>query len=44
MSKPIHEITIETMEKKTNKVKTLFDTGSFYTIVREDVLPETKFV
>ncbi|MBI4947725.1 MAG: hypothetical protein HY840_15140 [Bacteroidetes bacterium] len=44
MSKPIHEITIGTMEKKTNQVNTLFDTGSFYTIVREDVLPETKFV
>lgn len=44
MSKPIHEITIETMEKKTNQVNTLFDTGSFYTIVREDILPETKFV
>ena len=44
MSKPIHEITIETMENKTNKVNALFDTGSFYTIVREDVLPETKFI
>jgi len=32
------------MEEKTNKVNALFDTGSFYTIVREDVLPETKFV
>ena len=44
MSKPIHNIAIETMEKKVNKVNTLFDTSSFYTIVREDVLPETKFV
>ena len=32
------------MEEKTKKVSTLFDSGSFYTIVREDVLPETKFI
>lgn len=44
MSKPIHTLTIGTMEKNSKKVSTLFDTGSFYTIVREDVLPKTNFV
>ena len=40
MGKPILDATITTAEGKGAGVKVLFDTGSFYTIVRENVLPE----
>lgn len=33
-------VTLVTADEKTVPVKAVFDTGSFYTIVREDVLPE----
>lgn len=39
MSKPIREITITTLDEKTGSVKAVFDSGSFYSIVREDKVP-----
>ena len=39
MSKPIEDVTIKTIDEKTVHAKALFDSGSFYTIVRKDILP-----
>ena len=39
MSKPILDIEIRTPDEATTTVKAVFDTGSFYTIVREDRVP-----
>ena len=39
MSKPIEQITFTTLEDKSVSVEALFDSGSYYTIIREDVLP-----
>ena len=39
MSKPIRNITITTLDEKSREVSAVFDTGSFYTIIREDRLP-----
>lgn len=39
MSKPIKNITITTSGDKSSEVSAIFDTGSFYTIVREDRIP-----
>ena len=44
MSNPILNIEFITPEEKKGKAKALFDSGSFYTILREDKLPKnTKF-
>ena len=40
MSKPILEIQITTPDEKSGKVNAVFDSGSFYTILREDKVPE----
>lgn len=44
MSKPIREIGISTLDEKERKVSAVFDTGSFYTILREDKVPSGAMV
>ena len=44
MSKPIRKVEIATPDQKSATVKTVFDTGSFYTIVREDKVPSPRFI
>jgi hypothetical protein len=39
MTKPVLQIEITTAEEKSGSVKAVFDTGSFYTILREDKVP-----
>src|SRR5688572_8424486 len=39
MTKPIQEIKITTPDEKSAIVKAVFDSGSFYTILREDKVP-----
>lgn len=39
MSKPIIDIELRTIDGKTAKAKAVVDTGSYYTIIREDKLP-----
>ncbi|MBI2058387.1 MAG: hypothetical protein HYT87_01315 [Nitrospirae bacterium] len=41
MSKPIRDVQVTTLDDKTRQVKAVIDTGSFYTIIREDRLPST---
>jgi hypothetical protein len=40
MTKPVLEIEITSAEGKARTVKAVFDTGSFYTLLREDRIPE----
>ncbi|MBW8051630.1 MAG: retroviral-like aspartic protease [Cytophagales bacterium] len=44
MSNPIQKVEVETIDKNTKSVNALFDSGSFYTIIRSDSMPATKFV
>lgn len=44
MSKPIYSIEIITADAKKRAVNTVFDTGSFYTIIREDCIPEIQTI
>lgn len=39
MSKPILDVTLSTAEGRTAAARAVVDSGSFYTIVRESVLP-----
>jgi hypothetical protein len=39
MSKPVVEIQITTLDEKSAAVKAVFDTGSFYSILRADKVP-----
>ncbi len=39
MSKPVKEVTITTLEDKTAQVLAVFDSGSFFSIIREDKIP-----
>ena len=39
MSKPVLEIILTTPDEATTTVKAVFDTGSFYSILREDKVP-----
>lgn len=39
MSKPIRTIKVKTMDGKRAEVEALIDTGSFYTIIRQDCVP-----
>ena len=39
MSKPIRDVDIVTANGKKSSVSAVLDTGSFYTIIREDCLP-----
>jgi hypothetical protein len=39
MSRPMQEIKITTADEKSATVRAVFDSGSFYTIVREDKVP-----
>jgi hypothetical protein len=39
MGKPILEVEVTTSEEATSRVKAVFDTGSFYSILREDKVP-----
>ena len=39
MSKPIFEVSFTTLDEKTGTARAVFDTGSFYSILREDKLP-----
>ncbi|MBI4645543.1 MAG: hypothetical protein HY738_02850 [Bacteroidia bacterium] len=41
--KPVQKITIATKDKKSRTLEALFDSGSFYNIIRKDSLPETRF-
>lgn len=40
MSKPILEIGITTLDEKTGQARAVFDSGSFYTIIRQDKVPQ----
>ncbi len=40
MSKPVINIKLTTLERKTIGVEALLDTGSFYSIIRQDRLPQ----
>ncbi len=40
--KPIQKVIIETLEGNIKTVDALFDSGSFYNIIRRDKLPVTK--
>ena len=44
MSKPTRDVEIETADGKKAGVHAVLDTGSFYTIVREDCLPKGALV
>ncbi len=39
MGKPILEVTVQEIQGRTSSVRTVFDSGSHYTIVREGALP-----
>ncbi|MBI4667926.1 MAG: hypothetical protein HY747_01880 [Elusimicrobia bacterium] len=39
MSKPIERIKVTTLDGKNFYVKALFDTGAFYTLIRQDFVP-----
>ena len=40
MSKPVRDIDIRTKDGKRGEVQALIDSGSFYTIIRQDCLPK----
>src|SRR3990172_8026179 len=40
MSKPIKEIVVTTPDNKSDRVLAVFDSGSFYTILRDDKVPK----
>lgn len=40
MRKPIRKITITTLDEKSTQVDAVFDSGAYWTIIREDRLPE----
>ena len=44
MSKPILDVEIHTPDDAVALVKAVFDTGSFYTIVREDRVPSSASI
>ncbi len=44
MSKPLQTVTLTSTDQRQRRVPALFDSGSFYTIVREDCLPSSKAV
>lgn len=44
MSKPILDIEIRTPDDKAGKVRAVLDSGSFYTILREDKVPSSSAV
>jgi len=44
MSNPIQNLEIETIDKKTKSVNTLFDSGSFYSIIKQDCLPLSEYI
>ena len=39
MSKPVRQVTITTLDEKTGTANAVFDTGSFYSILRADKVP-----
>lgn len=39
MSKPVREVEVTTVEEASASVQALLDTGSFFTLIREDRLP-----
>ena len=41
--KPKFQIKVSSLDNKTSVLNALFDTGSFYTIIRKDKLPGTQF-
>lgn len=44
MSKPIQDVEIMTRDEKAGKATALFDTGSFFSIVRADKVPEGAII
>ncbi|MBI2889802.1 MAG: hypothetical protein HYY13_03350 [Nitrospirae bacterium] len=44
MGKPVLKVTLTTADQKARTVPGLFDTGSFYTIVRSDCVPSGNAV
>ncbi len=44
MSKPIYKLDVLTADGRKGHVTAVFDTGSFYTIIREDCLPKGSHV
>ena len=39
MSKPVQKIIITTNDEKSTEINAVFDSGSFYTIIRQDRIP-----
>ena len=44
MSKPVLDVEIRTPDDQAAKIKAVFDSGSFYTILREDKVPSPATV
>src|SRR3990172_11275412 len=44
MSKPIKRITLTTNDRKSVEVNAVFDTSSFYSIIREDLVPSPNMI
>jgi hypothetical protein len=44
VSKPVRDILISTPDEKSAEVKAVFDTGSFYTILRADRVPSSAAI
>ncbi|MBI2060940.1 MAG: hypothetical protein HYT87_14325 [Nitrospirae bacterium] len=44
MSKPIREVTIQTLDEKVARLRAVVDSGSFYSIIREDRIPPTQTI
>ncbi len=44
MSKPVQKVVVTTFEGRKTDAEAVFDSGSFYTLVREDCLPEGSLI
>lgn len=44
MSKPLRNVGIRTADDKTGQAEAVFDTGSFYTLLREDKVPSGAMI
>src|SRR2546428_5412865 len=44
MSKPIANVKITTLEDRSAEASAVFDSGSFYTIIRENKVPEGAMI
>ena len=44
MTKPIMDVNLRTPDGKTRKVRAIFDTGSYRTLIREDCVPDGAII